>query len=113
MKVLIVEDNSDVAEMLALVVHSLGHATQVCHHPTEAIQTAKHWHPEVVITDIGLPEMNGYELVEVLRKDLRLDIPIYSLSGYPDNESKRRTAGIDAHFSKPITLPKLRNILAA
>ena len=114
MKVLIVEDNRDVAEMLAVLVHAMGHATQVCHHPTEAIETAKHWLPQLIITDIGLPGMDGYELAPALHEQPGLaKVPIYSLSGYPDNAVRRKKAGIAAHFCKPISLPKLQQILAA
>lgn len=114
MKVLIVEDNVDVAEMLAMIVHALGHATQVCHRPLEAIETAKHWNPEVIITDIGLPEMDGYQLAKRLHaQPSMVNTPIFSLSAYPDNAVQRHNAGIAAHFCKPITLPKLREILAA
>jgi CheY-like chemotaxis protein len=113
MKVLIVEDNRDVAEMLAMLVHALGHATQVCHHPTDALATAKNWLPQLVITDIGLPEMDGYQLAPVLHGQPGLtDVPIYSLSAYPDNPASRRKAGIRDHFCKPITLPKLQRMLA-
>ena len=114
MKVMIVEDNPDVAEMLAVLIHAMGHATQVCHHPSQAIETARHWLPQLVITDIGLPEMDGCELAPKLHEQRGLaEVPIYSLSGYPDNAARRRKAGIAAHFCKPISLPKLRAILAA
>jgi CheY-like chemotaxis protein len=114
MKVLIVEDNPDVAEMLSILVHALGHSTQVCHHPAEAIETAKHWSPEVIITDICLPGMDGYQLAHILHEHRELaDVPIYSLSAYADNPARRTKAGIAAHFCKPISLPKLRHILAA
>jgi CheY-like chemotaxis protein len=112
--VLIVEDNPDVAEMLAILVHALGHSTQVCHHPTEAIEAARHWSPEVIITDIGLPDMDGYQLAPILHEQRGLaDVPIYSLSAYADDAARRRRAGIAGHFCKPISLPKLQQILAA
>ena len=80
MRVLIVEDNPDVAEMLAILVHALGHSTQVCHYPAEAIETAKRWLPQLVITDIGLPGMDGYELAPMLHHQQGLSrVPIYSV----------------------------------
>ena len=114
MKVLIVEDNPDVAEMLAILVQALGHATQVCHFPAQAIETAKHWLPQLVITDIRLPGMDGYELAPMLHLQQGLsEVPIYSVSAYSDNAARRQMAGILAHFCKPISLPKLQKILAA
>jgi CheY-like chemotaxis protein len=114
MRVLIVEDNHDVAEILAILIHALGHSTQVCHSPSDAIRTAKLWQPQVVITDIGLPEMDGYELAPILRNQPGLDrVPIYSLSAYSDDALRRRKAGIAEHFVKPITMHTLQHILAA
>jgi two-component system CheB/CheR fusion protein len=114
MNVLIVEDNPDVAEMLAILVHALGHTTQVCYDAHEAIATARRWTPQAVITDIGLPGMDGYQLAPILHEECGLaEVPIYSLSAYPDNAARRQQAGIAAHYCKPITLPKLREILPA
>jgi CheY-like chemotaxis protein len=114
MKVLIVEDNPDVAAMLAILVQALGHTTQICYRPSEAITTAKYWLPQLVITDIGLPGMDGYDLAPMLHEQPGLsEIPIYSVSAYADNAVRRRKAGIAAHFCKPISLSQLQHILAA
>jgi CheY-like chemotaxis protein len=114
MKVLIVEDNHDVAETLAILIHALGHTTRVCFHPAQAIEVARDWLPQLIITDIGLPEMDGYELAPTLHEQPGLaSVPIYSLSAYPDNATRRQRAGIAAHFCKPISLPALQQILAA
>ena len=114
MNVLIVEDNPDLAGLLAILVQALGHTTQVCHCPAEAIAAVKHWLPQIVITDIGLPQMDGYELAPILHIQPGLsEVPIYSLSAYPDNPSRRRDAGIAAHFCKPITVSMLKHMLAA
>ena len=114
MKVLIVEDNPDVAQILAIFVQRLGHATQICHSPFDAIRIARTWLPQVVFTDIGLPGMDGYQLAPRLHNQPGLDhVPIYSLSTYPDNAARRHEAGIAEHFVKPITLNKLQHILAA
>jgi CheY-like chemotaxis protein len=114
MKVLIVKDNPDVAEMLAILVHALGHTTQGCHYPSETIEIAKSWVPQLIITDTGLHGMDGYELAPVLHHQQGLsEVAIYSVSAYPDNAVRRRTAGIRGQFCKPISLRQLQQMLVA
>jgi CheY-like chemotaxis protein len=114
MKVLIIEDNYDVGMVLGALVRALGHATQLCYCPSEAIKTARHWLPQLVITDIDLPEMDGYQLAPILHEQPGLsNTPIWSLSSHPDNPERRHRAGIEEHVCKPITLSKLQQILAA
>jgi KaiC/GvpD/RAD55 family RecA-like ATPase/ActR/RegA family two-component response regulator len=102
-RVLIVEDHRDAAESLARLVSLLGHTGYIAHDgPTgfEMIQTSR---PDVVLCDIGLPGMRGYELAKKIRQFGPNGARLIALSGYAQPEDVRRAieAGFDAHIAKP------------
>lgn len=111
MRVLIIEDNTDVADALAWLIEFLGHTVRVSLCAEEALQTASEWRPDAVVTDIGLPDMDGYRLAPLLREHARLEgVPIFSLSAYVDDPVRRKEAGIQAHYRKPVNLTQLREM---
>jgi CheY-like chemotaxis protein len=74
-----------------------------------ALETATHFHPEIAILDIGLPQMDGYQLAAVMRERFDSNVRLMAVTGYgrdPD-VSKALQAGFDAHFVKPVALAKL------
>jgi len=114
MRVLIVEDNEDIALVTGLLVQVLGHEPQICYSPDAAFDLVKSWVPELVITDIGLPGMDGYALAPALHNKPGLEnVPIFALSSFPDDRSRRIRAGIKAHYMKPIALADLKGMLVA
>jgi signal transduction histidine kinase/ActR/RegA family two-component response regulator len=116
LRVLIVEDNVDAAEMLDLLISELGHVTTVAHDGGTAISAAKAFVPDVVFMDIGLPVMNGYAVVRALR-----DLPEFAnvhfaaVTGWGQDEDRRkaREAGFDSHFTKPLSPAVLEEVLAS
>jgi len=114
-KVLVVDDNRDSADTLALLLDAMGLATEVAYNATDALLKAASLLPEVVILDIGLPEMSGYDVAKLLRKqDNRRDLVLIALTGYGQKKDKEQavTAGFDYHLTKPVMLDELTSLLA-
>jgi PAS domain S-box-containing protein len=103
--VLIVEDQRDTAETLRVLLESHGYRVIVAFDGTTGQAMAEMWHPEIVISDIGLPGMNGYELAETLRRNPAMaQTLLVAVSGYADEASRLRSlaAGFDIHLAKPV-----------
>ena len=114
LRVLIVEDNLDAAEMLEMAVSRLGHVTRVAHDGGTAVSSASDFAPDVVFLDIGLPVMNGYEVARALRGRPEFDhVHIAAVTGWGQDEDRRkaRDAGCDSHFTKPLSPDGLRDVL--
>ena len=112
--VMIVDDNVDAAESLAALMEMQGHRVSVRVHPLEALQAALQHPPEVFILDIGLPEIDGYELARRLRAEpTTAKAQIIALTGYGQEHDQMRSAaaGFDHHFVKPIDIGKLNDVL--
>ena len=115
-RVLIVDDNIDSAAMLNLLLPGWGYVTAVAHSGTEAIQRARQFKPHIILLDIGLPEMSGYEVAQRLREDPdQASTVIVALTGYGQEEDRRRTqeAGFAAHLTKPVDVESLNRMLIA
>ncbi len=115
-RVLVVEDNVDAAESLRVLLELCGHTVAVAHSGSEGVETARRFGPDLILCDIGLPEMDGYAVARTLRGDPTLrTTQLVALSGYaaPEDVAKAREAGFDAHLAKPPSLEKLDEILNA
>jgi PAS domain S-box-containing protein len=109
-RVLIIEDNIDAADTLKDALELVGHVVEVAHDGPRGIAEAKTFAPDVVLCDIGLPGMNGYEVAEAFRRDAELGrIALVALTGYaqPEDVAKAMKAGFDAHLAKPPTMDAL------
>ncbi len=115
-RVLVVEDNPDAATSLEDLLTMLGHDVQVAHTGSEALEKGRAAPPDLVLCDIGLPGMDGYEVARTMRGDPVLaSVHLVALSGYAlaeDVENARR-AGFDEHLSKPPALHDLERLLAS
>ena len=110
--VLVVDDNEDAADMLALLLQSWGFDTRVAHGGHEALDELEQGaRPELAVLDIGLPVMDGYELAEQIRRRYGHDIKLVALTGYGQPRDKERAmqAGFDEHLVKPVDAHKLRS----
>lgn len=115
LRVLIVEDNLDAAEMLDLAVSGLGHISRQAHDGATAIALAREFEPDVIFLDIGLPVMNGYAVAQALRDRPEFtDVYIAAVTGWGQEEDRRkaRDAGFDSHFTKPLSPTVLEDVLA-
>jgi signal transduction histidine kinase len=114
-KILVVDDNEDVADMLASSLESLGHRVRVAHDGQAALDAVAKFHPEVALVDIGLPVMDGYELASRLRTmPGGGDIHLVAVTGYGQQRDRAASeaAGFADHVVKPVDLDRLREILA-
>ncbi len=114
LRILVVEDNKDLADSLRVLLHLLGHNVRVAHSGMGSVAIAREWQPEVVLCDIGLPGIDGYETARQLRR-----LPgmakalLVAITGYGQESDLTRCkeTGIDRHFLKPIDLSVLKELL--
>jgi signal transduction histidine kinase/ActR/RegA family two-component response regulator len=108
-RVLIVDDNRDAASSLAMLLEIAGCVVSVAFDGPQALDSFESFRPEIVLLDIGMPGMDGYEVAQCLRQKTRgKDVLLVALTGWGQSEDKRRAAeaGFDDHFTKPVD-PKL------
>jgi PAS domain S-box-containing protein len=113
-RVLVVDDHVDAAESLALVLKAQGHEVRTAHDGVSALEVARAYQPDVVLLDIGLPRMDGYEVARRLRSQTDLqDALLIAVTGYGQEEDRRQAAaaGFDAHLIKPADLAALQALL--
>lgn len=111
-RVLVVEDNADIAMTMSLLLRAMGYNSFLARSGAEAIAVAERERPEIVLLDIGLPDMNGYEVAEQLRAHATAEPPIIvGISGYGEDSDRSRAAGLDMHLVKPVSLEALRSAL--
>jgi len=109
-----VDDRRDAAFVLGRLLETLGQNVQTTQDPTAALEMARRTTPDVVITDIAMPDMDGYELAARLRQEPALEhVAIVALSGYgqPSDLARSAEAGIDFHLVKPVSLEALKDLL--
>ena len=113
-RVLIIEDNVDAAESLREVLELDAHTVEVAYRGHEGVEKARSFRPEVILCDIGLPDMDGYQVARAIRADPALDgITLVALTGYagPEDIAKAKEAGFDLHVAKPPSIERLEQIL--
>ncbi|HET9482626.1 MAG TPA: response regulator [Xanthomonadales bacterium] len=114
LKVLVVDDNKAAAEVLAAALDVLGHAPRVAFDGQAALDALAGFEPDLVILDIGLPGMDGFEVARAIRaRPQTATVHIVALSGWGRPEDRRLAieAGFDRHYAKPIGLDELEVIL--
>jgi CheY-like chemotaxis protein len=112
--ILIVDDNRDSAESLAMLLQMLGHEVRTAYDGESALIVAEQFLPDIVLLDIGLPRLSGLEVSQRMRHDLGLrDTLLIAMTGYGQEEDKRRSreAGFNAHLVKPVDFSELRALL--
>lgn len=110
LRVLIVEDHEDSAEMLAMLLSSHGHEAHIVRTAKEALAASGKY--DLLISDLGLPDRSGFELIKEVRRSMR--VPAIALSGYGSETDKRKSldAGFNAHLTKPVEFEKLLDTVA-
>ena len=113
-RVLVVDDNESSALTLSWAMEMYGYEVRTCYDGHSAVEVAHDFHPEVVLLDIGMPMMDGYEVCRQLRKDTELcGTRVVAQTGWGDPETRRRTreAGFDHHLTKPVDLMALKELI--
>jgi signal transduction histidine kinase len=113
-RLLLVDDNVDAVESLAVLLRADGHDVRVAHDGPGALAQIESFRPHLVVLDIGLPGMNGYEIAQRIRARPELGAPtLVALTGYGQQEDRKRAraAGFDHHFIKPADVNALQRLL--
>ena len=114
-RVLVVDDNRDSAESLALLLDLCGNQTCIAYDGIEALQAAAKFKPDVMLVDLGLPKLNGYEVARKIRQQPGGDeMLLIALTGWGQEEDRRnsKAAGFDEHLVKPVNHTALTSLLA-
>ena len=112
LRILVVDDNRDAADILKVALEAMGHAITIAYDGPSALEVAKTRAPQIALVDIGLPVMDGYRLAELLRA--AYDIPVVAITGYgqESDRDRSRTAGFAAHLVKPVDLRELAELVS-
>jgi PAS domain S-box-containing protein len=114
-RILIADDNQDAADSLGMLLHAAGHEVRTAHGGETALLIASTFQPEIALLDIGMPDLNGYEVAKQLRgAGWAKSTLLIALTGWGQEDDKRRAreAGFDHHLTKPIELSQLEALLA-
>ena len=104
-RVLIADDNRDGAETMGMLLRLSDHEVYIAHSGTEALEVARNVRPDIGVLDIGMPDMNGYELAERIRHEAwGENMKLIAVTGWGQAEDKRRAlaAGFNHHLTKPV-----------
>jgi len=116
MRILVVDDNQDAANSVSVLLEILGATVAVAYDGKSAIESFAKQNPSVVLLDIGMPGMDGYEVARTLRSRFPERRPtIVALSGWGEEDDRRksREAGMDQHWTKPAEIEALRKLFKA
>jgi len=114
-RVLLVDDNVDTADTVAELARVWGHEVVVAHDGRTAIELVSRFRPDIAVIDIGLPEMNGYELARRLRRMPGMNhLPLVAMTGYGRDEDRKESeqAGFNLHLVKPVDATRLVHLFA-
>ena len=111
-RVLIVDDNADAADTLALLLRQMGHQVHVAREGRTALAISRRVRPDIVLLDIAMPDMSGYDVAREMRLFLGAGVRIVALTGYGQDEDRRRSleAGFDQHLVKPLDPAFLKSL---
>ncbi|HWP46186.1 MAG TPA: PAS domain S-box protein [Candidatus Limnocylindrales bacterium] len=115
-RVLVVDDNVDAATTLSELIKLWGHEVYTAYDGPSAVEAALTYLPDIVLLDIGLPGMDGYEVARQLRQEPRLSKTLLiALTGYGQEKDQQysQEVGFDQHFTKPVDIPTLQRILGS
>jgi CheY-like chemotaxis protein len=112
-RVLVVDDNKDLALSMARLLQLLGYEVETVFDGPNGIEAARKFQPRVVLLDIGLPNMDGYEVARTLREEGFRDTLIIAVSGYGQEEDRQRSreAGMDYHVTKPVDVKSITALI--
>jgi len=113
-RVLIADDNRDAADSLSMLLQIAGHAVTVAYDGRQALESIETTRPEVALLDVGMPELDGYEVARRVRLDARIrNTLLIAVTGWGQASDKERAleAGFDVHFTKPVEPTALIDLL--
>ena len=112
-RILVVDDEAEMAVLFASRLEVSGHQTLVVHDGPSALAAVRSFGPDVVILDLGLPEMDGYEIARRIREEHADEkILLIAATGYRKNDARLKQAGFDQHLIKPLDMQRLAALIA-
>ena len=114
-RILVVDDNHDSALSLAMMLSIMGHETRTAHDGESAVETAESFLPEVMLLDIGLPKLNGYEVAQRIRQQpWGASMYLIAVTGWGQDEDRQRSSevGLNVHMVKPVEPAALEKLLS-
>jgi DNA-binding response OmpR family regulator len=112
-RVLVVDDNADAADSLAMLLQVRGDEVRVAYDGEEALMAESEFQPQVVLLDIGMPKLSGYEVARRIRDARGSGVLIIAITGWGQDEDRQRAreAGFDHHFTKPVDFAALLEVI--
>ena len=113
LRVFVVDDVRDAAEMLVSLLQAYGYEASHVTDPRVAVETAKRFQPDIVLVDIGMPHINGYELAPLLRRALPERVRLIAVTAWGSEQDRRhsKAVGFDQHLVKPVDDKTLRSTI--
>jgi CheY-like chemotaxis protein len=114
-RILVADDNQDAADSLAMILEMGGHDVRVVHDGRSALTIAQTFRPDTALLDIGMPQLNGYQVAQALRKETwGAGIILIALTGWGQESDRQQAieAGFDRHLTKPVDLDALEALLS-
>jgi two-component system, OmpR family, response regulator len=114
-RVLLVDDSIDAAQAMSMLLEALGYEVRTEHDGPRGLASLDAFHPDVVVLDIGLPGMNGFDVAREMRKrDVTKDALLIAMTGYGSDADRQdaHAAGFDHHLTKPVSIDALEALLA-
>jgi DNA-binding response OmpR family regulator len=110
--VLIVDDNVDAADSLALALRAMGHEVDVAHDGRSGVEMSRRTRPDIVLLDLVMPQMSGYDAAREIRRFLGAGVRIIAVTGYGRDEDRRRSleSNFDQHIVKPLDPDLLKRL---
>jgi CheY-like chemotaxis protein len=115
-RILIADDNQDAADSLSMLLQLAGHDVRVAHLGRAALALAEAFRPDTAVLDIGMPDLSGYEVAQMLRREpWATKMQLIALTGWGQHDDRRRAmeAGFDHHLVKPVDTDQLRGLIVS
>jgi CheY-like chemotaxis protein len=116
LRIVVIDDNVDANESLNAVLQVMGHEVSAAFDGTAGFELIRDTHPKLVVCDIGLPGMDGYQIIARVRETMKDELPVMiALTGYgqPEDRARALAAGFDHHLTKPVDVEELLRVIAA
>ena len=112
MRILLMDDHLDTLEIYSVLFQGWGHEVRALQQPSLVLSTALEFMPDVAFLDLGMPEIDGFEVARMMRQHPRFEtVFLVAMTGHSNQEERAKEAGINAYFTKPVDIGKLQSFV--